>query len=46
MSETCPDCDLELERGHDSRGYEVLECPGCGKWKRPGWVALREAPDE
>ena len=40
--EQCPDCDVSLLRGHDRMGYELIECPGCGAWKRPGQDELRD----
>jgi len=46
MSEICPDCECELVEGHDRMGYEVQQCPGCAKWKRPSWDNLRGPPED
>lgn len=40
--EECPDCGTILERKADRHSYIKIECPECGKWKRPGWDELRE----
>jgi len=37
----CPDCDRDLELA-DVEEQDVLECPVCKKWTRPGWDELHE----
>ena len=41
QTEQCPHCECDLVHGHDRMGYEMFECPGCGRWKRPSWDNLR-----
>ena len=42
--EQCPDCEVSLLRGHDRMGYEKIQCPACGAWKRLSWDELRDRP--
>ncbi len=44
IDEQCPDCEVPLLHGHDRMGYEQIQCPGCGAWKRVTDDELRERP--
>lgn len=41
--ERCPACKAVLERRTDADGSDLLACPACDRWKRPGWIMMRES---